>query len=136
MRRDDSLAYRYGFAVVFCPKHGRSVQYRSIPPSVGHTSPHCDRTCRENQSCRCWVIKFKGKLATCWGVVCRAVKLLGRPAVATLTTFVPILITRNRVLTAVTLRKVVFASTEKTERCVEAATVRGKLVRVEPLVPL
>jgi hypothetical protein len=35
-----SEAYRYGLAVIFWPKHGRSVQKRSMPPSVGQISPH------------------------------------------------------------------------------------------------
>ena len=30
----------HGFAVVFWPKQGLSVQYRSIPPSSGQISPH------------------------------------------------------------------------------------------------
>ena len=72
-----------------------------------------------------------------WCVVCRTVELFGCPPVAILAPAVdPVLITWNCILAAVTLGKVIFTTAKKTERLVEAATVRGKLVRVESLVPL
>ena len=70
-------------------------------------------------------------------VVRRAVELLGCPAVAVLAPAVdPVLITWNCILAAVTLGQVIFATAKKAKRRVEAATVWGKLVRVEALVPL
>ena len=74
--------------------------------------------------------------ASHWCVVCRAVKFLGRPAVATLTSVVHILIAWNCIFTAVTLRQMIFAAAKKTEGKVEATAMRGELVRVESLVPL
>lgn len=69
-------------------------------------------------------------------IVCWAVELLGRPTVSMLTSVLPVLVAWNCILAAVTLRQMVFATAKKAKRKIEATAMRGKLVRVESLVPL
>ena len=91
-------------------------------------TPHRTATHHSQEIQTDLTIKVVKRNPSYWCVVCWAVKLLGGPTVAMLTSVLPILIAWNGILAAVTLRQMIFATAEKAEGIIEATTVRGELV--------